>query len=376
MKKVTIVNKFGPASNAITGKNAKELADYLFASGIEVKFVCLQAEYVSSNKAEETSLPYSVKELRSVYSGRSPGIRFVASLVDGFRLWLATPGGPVIVMTDPPLLFMWFQLFRIFSKRKLIYWTMDLYPEAFVAGGYIKSSNIVYKIFHKLVYGRPPDLAIVLGEQQADYLRKKFGKAFPEATVPCGIIEKDEATPHTIPQNRKIVFGYGGNMGEAHDAEFLIAFARQLDPEKHTLIASLYGSKAPYVKEQITGLPVVEFRPFLNLDDIASLDVNIASLLPEWNHICVPSKAVTAICCGSALLLNATPDADNWQMFAEAGWTVPAGKNYTAAINQVLALINPETIAEKKQNARRIAKTIQQEKSLAYDAVAKFILSA
>lgn len=376
MKKVTIVNKFGPASNAITGQNARELADYLFQNNVEVRFVCLRAEYQSAQQSTQTNTPYAVSELKSVYTGRSPGLRFIAGLVDGFRLWLSSlnkRSDAVIVMTDPPLLFMWFQLFRAFSKRKLIYWTMDLYPEAFVAGNYIKPSNIVYKLFHSIVYRRKPDLAIVLGQQQYAYLKTKFRTAFAHVIVPCGVIERNGAAATSQLSDHKITFGYGGNMGEAHDANFLLALARQLDPEKHQMIVSLYGSKAAQVKHVIVNNKNVHFRDFLNLNDIASMDVNVASLLPEWNHICVPSKAVTAICCGSSLLLNATKEADNWQMFSDAAWLVESGKDYDTELRRSLEKITMEGIREKRQKARELAASIVREKNQAYRQVAEFI---
>ncbi|MEO6916050.1 MAG: hypothetical protein ABI151_10690, partial [Chitinophagaceae bacterium] len=150
MRKLIIVNKFGPSSNAITGQLAKELADYLFNQGLQIQFVCIAADYLAGNDRIKVELPYAVKNLREIYSGRSPVLRLLAGLVDGFRLRVATSGIKadfVIVMTDPPLLFFWFQLFRRFSRKKLVYWTMDLYPDAFVAGNYIGSSNPIYRLF-------------------------------------------------------------------------------------------------------------------------------------------------------------------------------------------------------------------------------------
>ncbi|HZG26641.1 MAG TPA: hypothetical protein VEZ17_18765 [Chitinophagaceae bacterium] len=376
MKKILIINKFGPLSNAITGQNAKELADFLVKQQVEVQFICLQAEYISTKQAEKERPPYCVTELRNLYSGKSPLVRLLAGLLDGFRLWLTSlryKCDTVIVMTDPPLLFFWFQLFRGFSKRKLCYWTMDLYPEAFVAGNYIRPGNPVYRFFHWVVYRKVPDLVIVLGKKQLEYLREKFRAPFPYVVIPCGIVERDPDMLAAQEGNGKIRFGYGGNIGEAHDAEFLISFIRELDPEKHEMVISLYGSKANYVKEVIRGNKNVKFKDFLNHSDLSNIDVNIATLLPRWHHICVPSKAVTAICCGSSLLLNTMPESDAWQMFKEGAWLIESGKDYRVETGKFLASINRSSISFKKKMAIELAEREIQHKKAAFDRVAGMI---
>ncbi|MEJ7769195.1 MAG: hypothetical protein WKF70_13100 [Chitinophagaceae bacterium] len=362
MKKLIFVNKFGPLSNAVTGKNAKELADFLVNDNIEVTFVCMKADYkVSSNSSDNSGNAYTIKELRNYYSGNSPVIRLLVSLVDGFRLWLTSvtrKSDAVIVMTDPPLLFFWFQLFRSFSKRKLYYWTMDLYPEAFVAGKFIKAGNLFYKFLHKIVYSKAPDFAIILGNKQLEFLEDKFNSSLPNVIIPCGVIETNGVRDcNGIKDNKSMItFGYGGNVGEAHDAEFLVSFINQLDPEKHEILLSLYGSKANYVKQLAQGKKNVIFKEFLSYPDISCIDINIATLLSDWDHICVPSKAVTAICCGSALLLNTTREADAWNMFKEGSWLIETGKDYDLLIKEYLDGLDQASINGKRLMAKGLAK--------------------
>src|SRR5689334_12258949 len=140
VKRVLFVNKFGATSNAITGQTAKELADYLHDEGCEVIFLCIGAIYRANNKQGAATVPYRIRAIRDFYSGDSSFLRLLMSFVDGFRLFfqsLFIKSDVVIVMTEPPLLFFWFQLFRGLSKRKLFYWTMDVYPDAFVAGRFV-----------------------------------------------------------------------------------------------------------------------------------------------------------------------------------------------------------------------------------------------
>jgi len=371
-KKVLLVNKFGATSNAITGQTAKELADFLHAEDCDVCFLCIGAIYRANNKQGTTKVPYRTMAIRDFYSGDSSFLRLLMSFVDGCRLFIRSlfiKSDVVIVMTEPPLLFFWFQLFRFLSKRKLFYWTMDVYPDAFAAGGFISERNLFFRFFKKIVYGKPPDFLIALGEAQRKYLERNFRSEVPNAIIPCGIIERETVSVPPAKEKPPIVFGYGGNIGAAHDAEFLIEFIRQLDPAKHSIILSLYGTKAEHVKKILGDHKAIQYKKFLIQSDIASIDVNLASLLPEWNHVSVPSKAVTAICCGSTLLLNAPPTADAWQMFAEAGWLVEPESNYSVSVTRFLQQLSSETILDKKINAVKIAQSLLQQKESAYQKV-------
>ena len=103
------------------------------------------------------------------------------------------------------------------------------------------------------------------------------------------------------------------------------------------------------------------YKDFLSHSDIAALDINIASLLPEWHHISVPSKAVTAVCCGSVLLLNAGKTSDAWQMLHKAAWIVEPDTNYHQAIKNFLSEVSKESILAKRQEAQRLALACRQD---------------
>jgi hypothetical protein len=379
-KKILFVNKFGATSNAITGQTAKELADYLHEQGCEVCFLCIGAVYRATNKQAAVNTPYRIKAIRDFYNGDSASLRLLMSFVDGFRLFIHSlfiKSDAVIIMTEPPLLFFWFQLFRVLLKRQILYWTMDVYPDAFVAARFVSAKNLFYRFFKRIVYRKPPDLLIALGNEQRNYLEKNFKKELAYAIIPCGIIEKKIlAGTGDSGGSSKILFGYGGNIGAAHDAGFLIEFVRQLDPAKHEIILSVYGTKAAAVKEKIGNCEAVQARTFLSHDDIAAIDINIASLLTEWNHISVPSKAVTAICCGSTLLLNTPKAADAWLMFEQASWIIEPGNDYAASVKEFLQNLSRKNIVEKRIHAAGIASYWVNEKRKAYKKVLSVITGA
>jgi len=379
VRRVLFVNKFGPVSNAITGQTANELAYYLHENGCEVSFLCIGAAYRANKKDEAPPVPYTTRFIRDFYSGDSSAIRLFMSFVDGFRLLvqaLRMKSDVLIVMTEPPLLFFWFQLVRRFIKRKVFYWTMDVYPDAFAAGKFISTKSLFYRFFKSVVYKRKPDLLIALGNGQRKFLEEKFGSPVPNVIIPCGIVERNHAgkAPASVEKAGKTIFGYAGNIGAAHDPDFLTELILQLDPLKHEIVLSLYGTKAKQVKEAIGDNKAIRYKEFLNHSDISSIDINIASLLTEWNHISVPSKAVTAICCGSTLLLNVPKTADAWQMFGNAAWIIEPGANYRDNIRRFLDQEFSEAeMLQKKKNARQLAVDCVEEKQHAYENVLSVI---
>jgi hypothetical protein len=358
MTRILFVNKFSPLSNAVTGKMADELATYLIRQGHKVEFVSIRAKYRAKKNSEADNIEYPIHQLSEWYSGDHPLLRFIFSLFDGFRMFMRSlilKKEVIIVMTEPPLLFFWFQLFRFAIKAKLVYWTMDVYPEAFAAGKFIKHSNVIYRFFKSIVYRNPPDLLIALGAEQWKFLDDKFQTKVPGVIFPCGLIDYRGVPAVVIQQKEKILFGYSGNLGAAHDSDFLLSLISQLDPSKHQILLSLYGTKAEEFKKQLLDHTFIQWQEVVSYDEIAGIDINIASLLPEWNHVSVPSKAVTAICCGSTLLLNSTADSDNWKMFEKAAWRIAPAKTYDQPIACFLADLTEAEIKSKSAIAKQIA---------------------
>lgn len=364
-KRVTIVNKYGARHPSATGYPIRKLADYLFAEGIEVTVVSIHVDYNGKMPADEDILPYRTIELKGLYKGRNNLIRLAVNLIDGCRLMLRSMFLPrhdlKIVMTDPSLLNAWAVLLRPFYRSRLVFWTMDLYPEAFVSAGLVSKDNWGYRLLFTFVYSRVPDFLIALGEQQYRYLCKQYRCDFiPHIILPCGVYENE---PSVIPSWRidnedKIIFCYAGNMGEAHNAAFLLELIDQLEPEKHIILLRLYGCKARSILDRVRNYPVVRILDYLPQDEVQYVDVNVASLLSAWSHICVPSKVVSAICAGTPVLYNAHQESDGACMFPDAVWLVSDRENTSAVVTQFLDQISPETINMKKEMARKYAREL------------------
>jgi hypothetical protein len=361
---ILFVNKFGPKGRAITGKTAHELACFLHSQGLTVGFLSTDSIYNKADKDPE-NIEYSTWTIRSCYSGSHPILRLLGGLLDAFRLWLrAARLRPkwVVVMTEPPLLILPFQLLHGLSTWKLAYYVMDVYPEAFAARGLISSHSLVFKFVQRIVYGREPDLLIALGSAQAAFLTAKYRRTPEVAIVQCGVAEAPKPSSFTGGHSDAITFCYAGNLGEAHDAEFLLQLAKCLNPVRHHLYVSIYGANATAVEAKLRRHATVSIHASLAHADLASVDINIASLRPQWSHICVPSKITTAICCGCAVLLNATKDTDAWRSFAPAIWLIEPTASIDSAIEGFLTSLDRDAVARKRALARELAQGAVAEK--------------
>src|SRR5690606_2694185 len=107
--KITIVNRLYPPIPGVTGESAFQLANYLRKHyGAFVSVVHAHSRYYGAT--QQLDIESTVYAIPSIYSGRFKPLRFMASLIDGYRMVKKArrlDSDAIILMTDPPLLAMW-----------------------------------------------------------------------------------------------------------------------------------------------------------------------------------------------------------------------------------------------------------------------------
>jgi hypothetical protein len=171
----------------------------------------------------------------------------------------------------------------------------------------------------------------------------------------------------------KIYFGYCGNLNDAHNEGFLIEFIKAFDPEKHHLILALYGKKAQNVLEFAKNYDGITVLPNVPRGQLNFLDVHLVSLLTKYTHLMIPSKAVSAVAAGGAILFCGSQESDNWDMLQKAAWLIFEDADLGEQIRAYLANLNQENLAEKKQNARKLNISLQETVLNAYEEIADFV---
>lgn len=220
-----------------------------------------------------------------------------------------------------------------------------------------------------------PNLIIALGNEQENYIKKIFNKKIHTILLPCGILKNDNETiSFKKDNNEKISFCYAGNIGEAHDENFLKKFIDNLDPNKHILTLSLYGSKSKSIIKYCRGKIGINIKEFIEKEDLNSIDIHIVSLKKEWDHICVPSKAVSAVCGGSAILFNCSDKNDNWKLLKDAGWRIRPDNHISLQIQKFMKNLSIEDINFKKKNALQISKKLNSIKTESFSKIYNYLI--
>jgi len=322
-----------------------------------------------------------LKSIETFYHGKNKLLRFLANAIEGRRLLAIAldHADLVISLTDPPLLNYWAGILCTKKNIPWIYWSLDLYPDAFISAGIVSEGNIIYKHMDRMFRSKMPSMLVALGELQAEFIQRKWSRKVPQVILPCGIqnVEPTQQLPSWRKKDGKIYFAYIGNMGEAHDPDFVTDFIDCLDESKHRFVLSGYGSKIGKVIEHVKNNGAVELVESVDRNELHYIDVHLVSLLPKWTHVCVPSKAVSAVCAGQTVLFNGIDTSDTWQMFHSAGWLVPATtdrRNRKELIHGVLAQQMLEAdMVRKKRNAENIRETLLKVETDAYCTIAGWI---
>ncbi|GAB3573337.1 glycosyltransferase family 4 protein [Spirosoma luteolum] len=377
MPALTIVNRHYPPNPGITGESAWDLARYLIEQhGIEVVVVHIERTYDGGGAIRQPV--GETHAVRPIYAGKNGLLKLVAGLLDGFlliRRALRVRRGPLLIMTSPPMLPFWASLLL----RNIPYWlwSMDLFPEGFAAEGKISPTNPVYRWIIRQTYRRPPRQLVALGPRQAAHLETLYGQPIPTTVLPCGVLmhqERDPACPAwRNPADGLIYLGYAGNVGQAHSADFLLSVIRNLDPARFRLVLALYGTKASAVLRAAEGVAGIIKLASIPRSQLHYLDVQLVSLLPEWTHIAVPSKAMSAVGAGSPVLFCGDPDSDSYGLLQEAAFLIDARQPIEPAVAAFLASLTPDRVRQGRQAAEAVAARLQQSVRSAYQTIAGLI---
>ena len=369
-----ILNRNYPPNSGITGYSASELAAYLLDHGVEVHIVTVGGNYQGGVRAESQRQTATLHYVRSIYDGKNKILRLVGSLIEGriMAKRAASLGiSPLITLTDPPLLNYW--VARSCRRRQIpwIYWSMDIYPEAFVSAGLSSARSPFYRHFKKIVSQAAPCHLIALGPKQAEYLSEGDSQPVSTSILPCGVdhIQTSKVPPDWFPPGNKITFCYLGNLGQAHDPFFVETVIEALNPEKHHFILSVYGIHAARLLKFAGRFKHVTILSEVKRDELGWIDIHLASLKPAWDHVCVPSKAVSAVCAGSCLMLCASSSGDNWHLLQDAAWRIKPGPEMRDEIICLINTLSPASVSERRAKALAICQNLLRIRTNALDEI-------
>ena len=346
---IAIINKrFSPLRSA-TGFHAYQLALYLRHAGHQVQFIG-----TLPNRAEVPKTTDGIDRvwINSSYDGKNIVRRLLADFTDAWRLIRRAKSSGVdhtIVMSDPPFLQLIATYYLVPSDTS--FWFMDIYPQAFAAKGLVRKGNPIYKWYLGRLKAYSPEHVLALGEQQASYILNEFDYAnninLPIGLQELNIIDSDQH-PSWYEGDHLIYLLYKGNLGSAHDDQFLVTLSNHLDPSKHRLIVNVSGAKSEQFLKRIGNNISVHIVAKMTEPDLTFADIHIVTLLNEWTHICVPSKALFALSVGSAVLYHGSDQSDTWGYVDSIGWRISNDYASNSEIKSFLAELSIEEIKKRE----------------------------
>ena len=213
--KITFITRHYPPSPNINGESVRDMVKYI-SDKIQIESNVICVDRIAEGGGADRMPSGNVIRIRTIYKGQNSILRFIAFLYDGFMLVKEAKKYKdtlIVCTTSPPLLPLWASIF--FDKKvRWVLWSLDLFPEGFIATNLISEKNPIYKWVLKKTYKNKPSFIIALGEEQAKYLQSKYEQEVPFFTLPCGVFffhEKSDIQPIWWKED-KVIFGYCGKI--------------------------------------------------------------------------------------------------------------------------------------------------------------------
>jgi glycosyltransferase involved in cell wall biosynthesis len=222
-------------------------------------------------------------------------------------LCVSRRGDVCVLCTDPPLLSVSAMLPTALTGAKRVNWIMDLFPEVAIDLGLLKRGGVIARSIQKLrdySFSQANNNVVPMSRME-DFLTSR-GIAEDRIAIVHHWSDGDAIRPIQSQDSTlrkewnlegKLVIGYSGNMGRAHEFDTVIDAAKRLAHRKDIVFLFVGGGyHRKRVEDEVRrlGLPNVimkSLQPREKLaDSLAASDVHLVSLLPDMEAYIVPSK--------------------------------------------------------------------------------------
>ena len=280
------------------------------------------------------------------------------------------PPDVIFIGTDPIFGLLGASLWRLLHPRtRIVHWCFDLYPEAAIADGVLPANGVAAGVLRRLMQHAYAgcDLIVDIGSCMRALLLRYGSPARHRTLVPWALSEPPAALP-TPAAARASIFGtarlalmYSGTLGRAHEYEELVLLMRQLRGSSVHLAFSIKGNREDQLRASVqpsdTNISFIPFAPPSRLEErLATADIHIVSLRPEWTGTVVPSKFFGALAAGRPILFYGSPDSAiaRWIEEFQVGWVLHAGRSAQIASTIVDRMEDPEAVFAMREHCFRV----------------------
>jgi colanic acid biosynthesis glycosyl transferase WcaI len=262
---------------------------------------------------------------------------------------------------------------------RFVHWVQDFYALALesllirkMGQGAGKLFALPFHFLERRIFRRS-DAVIYISDDFASYAAKE--KYFPKRSfvienwaslADLPVRPKDNAWAKAHSLHDKFVFLYSGTMGLKHSPETLVQLAlrfRSSSDVRIVLVSQGIGRK--FLEEArgrhgLDNLLLLDFQSYSDLPAVlASADVLLASVEPDAGSFCVPSKILSYMCSGRAILMSVSAQnlAARIVTKAAAGFVSRPGDGEGFIERAVTLYENRDRCIEMARNARRYAES-------------------
>ena len=247
---------------------------------------------------------------------------------------LARPGDTVVAKTDPPLLGVALLPVIRLKRARLINWWQDIYPEIAVQLG-VLPERLLFRLLRRLRNWSIRNAAqnVVLGTHMRNFLREHVPGA--RITLIPNWAADLPWTPQPAADNPlrlqhglkdKVVVGYSGNYGRAHDLGLLLELSA-LYGSRDDLRFLMIGGGAQYealranvIQRGLSNWLFLPYQPSAQLaDSLGAIDIHVVSLKPDLEGLIVPSKIYGILAAGRCSIFIGAQDGEIAQLHAACG---------------------------------------------------------
>jgi glycosyltransferase involved in cell wall biosynthesis len=372
--RVLLVNQAAHPDLVATAQVSWDLARALHAAGHEVTLLASRSRY------GEPGAAFPAEEVREgirivrVAAGRfghgNVGARSLDSvrfLAAAMRAALRLPRPDVCVcLTTPPFIALVGRLLRLVRGTPYVVWAMDLYPDVPVALGVLQRDHWGTALLHRV------DRALLRGAARVVVLGRCMLARVVTKGVPRGTVRHIPIWAHQAPTqsasaaeyrdawdagNRFVVM-YAGNFGLVHDLDTVADAVLRLAHRADILFAFVGGGprKAPLLAQlREAGVSNVVEAGYQPPERLAALlgaaDLHLATMLPGFEGLLVPSKVPGALDAGRPVAYVGGAHGEAARLVSEHGAGVVVATGDGAALADAIARYADDRPAARRAGA-------------------------
>ena len=378
--RVVFVNRFYWPDHSATAQILCDLATGLAALGWEVTVITSRLRYEGGDRLApvEEHGGVTIQRVATSRFGRTTLVGraidyasfYVSAMIAAFRI--VRRGDILVAKTDPPLLQIPLTLVSHLRGASQVNWMQDVYPELAVALGMHQLAGLPARLLVALrsrsmrgsartvaIGGRMKEMLVAAGARRSQIVEIHNWGDDAVLGAPREPSELRETWGFT---SQRLVVGYSGNLGRAHELATMLDVSRVLAAQAALVDFLFIGGGALRERLDAAALPNIALRPYQPRDELfrsmGVADIHWLSLQPELEGLIVPSKFYGSAASGRPILFIGDEDGEVARLIRrhDCGWTFRPGET------QAIATLLRDLAADRDQllargcNARRMVR--------------------